>query len=289
MRKTALAAGGFALVLGLTACGGGETEGKAEPFGSVQELVQAAMTGTQENQTANFTLSMDAAGEKVEAEGAGRFETENPALMMTGQMEGEAVELRFIGDEMYIKGGGGFGDMPEMQGKEWLKIGGDASDPMSRMLGPMFQKMGQQMDVSKSLEKVREAGTITNSERTELDGQAATHYWVDLDLAKVMEIQMKEIKDQLPPGMEGELDNLDQQFDAEKKAELEKMGPMPLELWLNERQLPLKIVMDVTAMAKAQGQPDQGGSMVVRYTDWGSPVDISPPPADKVGTIEMPR
>ncbi|WP_216209385.1 hypothetical protein [Amycolatopsis aidingensis] len=288
MRRTALAAAGLALTLGLTACSGGETEGKAEPFGSVQELVQAAMTGTQESRTAKFTLSMDAAGEKTEAEGAGRFEPGNPALMMTGEMEGETIELRFIGDEMYLKGGG-FGDMPDMQGKEWLKIGGDADDPMSRMLGPVFQKMGQQMDVSKSLEQIREAGTITNSERTELDGQAATHYWVDLNVAKMMEIQLREMKDQLPPGMEGELGDLDQQLDAEKKAELEKMGPMPLEIWLNEQQLPLKMVMDVTAMAKAQGQPDQGGSVVIRYTDWGSPVDISAPPADKVGTIEMPR
>ncbi|WP_199432454.1 hypothetical protein [Qaidamihabitans albus] len=278
MRKTALAASGFALVLALGACGGNEEGGTASPvgesgsgsgtslFADAQELVDAASQKTEQSKSSKFSLEMDMGGQQITASGEGLYDGANTAMSMTMDAQGQSMEMRFVDRTMYIK-------MPEEMsgstgGKPWIKISPDGSDPMSQAIGPMFDQMAEQNDPSKTLEQIQQAGTITNSEKTTLDGQDVTHYWIDLDFAK--------LADQAPGNLTPE----------QVQQLAGKIDKLPMELWLNGDQLPVQVTMDMGAIAEAAGAPGQGGSMVMKYTDWGAPVDVQAPPADQVG--EMP-
>ncbi|MBN6034493.1 hypothetical protein [Amycolatopsis sp. 195334CR] len=274
MRKTALAAGGFALLLALTACGSETaptTNNTAAPqaaekpasslFNDAQELVRAASSRADQAKTAKFTLEMDMMGQKISGSGQGSFEGANSKMTMSMQMMGMSIEMRMVDGQVFMK-------MPEGQnptGKPWVKIeGADAAELSSAM------DQAEQSDPRKILEMVQKAGKITNAESTTLDGQQVSHYTVDLDLKKAgglggaSEADLK----QLPDGI-----------------------TVPMELWLNAEQLPVQITMDMGVMmqkvAEQSGQQMPGGSakMTMKYTDWGAPVDVEAPPADQVGSM----
>ncbi|MGH3517071.1 MAG: hypothetical protein ACRDQ7_06555 [Haloechinothrix sp.] len=275
MRKTLIAAGGLALALTLGACGGNGIGGTASPvFDDAQSLAAAAKEQTADAKTSKFTFDMDVAGQKITGNGAGRYEAGNSAMTVIMDLGGQQMEIRYVGKTMYIK-------MPQaMPGmdpsKPWIKFAAGGDDPYSQMLGDMDQLI-EQNDPSKILEQIGDAGTITESSETQLDGQDARYYKIDLDMAKLV--------DQLPGGLSEEM-----------LTELEGTGvkSLPVELWLNSDNLPMQFVMDMSELMKAvaqdTGQPAPSGKSVItmKYTDWGAPVDIEAPPADQVSEFEMP-
>jgi hypothetical protein len=212
-------------------------------------------------------------GQQMTGQGEGRYEGEDSAMTMTMDMGGQQMEMRFVDKALYLK-------MPEGMpgadpGKPWIKIEPGGDDPMSRALGDMDQ-MADQNDPRKILEQVEKAGTITaTNEDAELDGQDATHYTVDLELAKIAEDN--------PGGMP-----------EETLREIQEAGvdTIPMELWLNDDDLPIQVVMDlselVSAAAESSGQeaPQGIGAMTMKYTDWGADVDVTAPADDEIG--EMP-
>lgn len=282
IRKTATAACGALLAVTLGACGGGTTDGTAlTVFGDTQSLAQAASAETSKAQSAKFTLEMPLGQQVVKGHGAGSFVPGNPAMAMTMDAAGQQMEMRFVDKTFYLK----IPNMPRGMGdpgKPWVKITPDGGGPFAKMLGPMAKQMGEQTDPSKMLERIQKAGAITKSEQTELGGQPVSHYWIELDLGKVPEMST------LPEGMPQELiDKMKQQFAGVK---------VPMQLWLNSDSLPVKITMDMApvmeAVGKASGQPSASvpmGTMTMTYSDWGKPVDVQAPPADKVGELKMPQ
>lgn len=291
MRKTAIAASGFALAIALSACGdkGGDQAGglvdsaNNAVFGNAQELVQAASTKTESSKSAKFTMEMSMMGMAIKGNGEGRFEGENSAMSMTMDMMGQQMETRVVDRAVYIKTPAG---VPGANAaKPWMKISADGSDPMSQQLGGSFDQMAEQGDPTKMLDYVKQAGTITKSEQGQLDGQDTTHYWIDLDFNKMLE--------NAPGGIPPE----------QAKAMQGKIGTIPMELWLDSEQRPAQVVMDTSAITKAAmeeatknlppeaaGQMPQAGAgdgkVTMKYTDWGAEVNVQAPPADQVG--EMP-
>ncbi|EHR52542.1 hypothetical protein SacmaDRAFT_4356 [Saccharomonospora marina XMU15] len=277
MRKSALAASGFALVLALSACGGGTEGGTAIGTGgdsggglftSTQDLVQAATERTNESQSSKFTMEMDMAGQQMTANGEALYAGADSKMSMSMEMQGQSFEIRLVDKAMYMK-------MPDelasqMDGKTWIKISADGTDPLSQQLGGTFDQMAEQSDPRKTLEYVQQAGEITKSEETTLDGQDVTHYWIELDYAKISD-DMAESS-----GITKE----------QAKQLADKVGKLPMELWLNGDNLPVQVSMDMGKIAESMGAPGQGGSMVMKYTDWGAPVNVEAPPADQIG--EMP-
>jgi len=280
MRKTAIAAGGLALVLALSACGGGGNEdGQAAPigggsalFGNAQELVQAAETKAVASKSSKFTMDMSMAGMTVTAKGEGRYEGDLTAMSLTMDMLGQQMEMRFVDRAMYMKMPAGMGGSAD---KPWVKISADGTDPMSQELGGQFDQITEQSDPTKMLEYIKQAGTITNSEKTQLDGQDTTHYSIALDFDKLID---------LSPGGMGK---------DEAEQMRGKIGTIPMELWLNNDQLPVQVIMDMSAITKAAmesaGTPAAGGStdgkLTMKYSDWGTPVTVEAPPADQVGEM----
>jgi hypothetical protein len=279
MRRTALAAGGLALILALSACSG-STDGTAFPAGAAGksgssslfsdslQLVAAAKAGTEKSKSSKFSMEMNVAGMAVKASGQGRYDAADPAMSMSMDLLGQQMEMRLIGKTMYMK-------MPESMRastgstKPWTKVSLDDSTAAGKALSENYSQLAEQNDPTKMLEQIQKAGTMKKSEATTLNGEPANHYTFDIDLAK--------LADQLPAGLP-----------ADAKAELEgKDVRFPMDLWVNSDQLPMQIVMDMTALGSALGGA-QGGQMgdmkmTMKYTDWGLPVDIAAPPADQVG------
>jgi hypothetical protein len=276
MRKAALAAGGMALVLALSGCGGdgsgGGSASEAPLFSNAQELVRAASAKTEQVQTAKFTYEMSMLGQQMTGKGEGRFAGGDTAMSMTVDMMGMSMEMRMLDGVIYMK-------MPQQLAqstggqaptKPWMKVSAGDNAAMAQAF-----EQAEQSDPRKTLELIEQSGKITKSERTQLGGQDVTHYWAELDLAKSA--------GQMPGGMPAEV--MDQLKGVDTT--------IPVELWLNSDQLPVKMTMDMSAFMKAVaeqsgGAPagqDLGGKISMEYSDWGAPVNIEAPPADQVGDL----
>lgn len=268
MRKTALAASGFALVLTLTACGGddGETGGnELGGNGDFQSLISDVDAKATQTQTAKFTMDLNMAGQKISTKGDLLFDGKTTNMSMTMDMMGQPMEIRVVDKVMYMK-------MPGMAsgGKPWVAIEPGGSDPVSQQMGQQLEQMDQ-ADPRKMLDYIKSAGTMKSSEETSLGGQPATHYVFDLDFAKIAsrvsggagmpEEQIKQLAD--------------------------KVKSLPLELWINADQLPAQVVLNMTPMLEAMGMPGgKDATMTLKYTDWGADLKVEAPPAGQIG--EMP-
>ncbi|GLY64496.1 hypothetical protein [Amycolatopsis taiwanensis] len=274
MKKALLAVSGLALIVTVSACGSRPESGQASPpasdtlFGNAQELVRAATAKTGQAQSAKFTLTETVGNEMVTAHGEGRFGT-NAAMDLTMKVQGEEVEMRFVDKTFYIK-------VPPEQmeatgGKPWGRISAD--NELGKVLGSLANT-AEQNDPAKILDQIQQAGTITKSEKTTLDGQPASHYWVDIDFAKAAASFAE--SSGLPP-------------EELQKLAGDKIKTIPVELWLNQDSLPVQITEDITPILKAAGGPEAGQSanIIMKYSDWGAPVDVQAPPADQVADLDL--
>lgn len=273
MRKALIAAGGLALALTLGACGD-KIGGTATAFDQAPDLVAAAKESAAEKKTAKITMDMNMGIMTMKGNGQARFDGANTAMAMTMQVMGQSVEMRMLDKTMYMKLPAG---MP----------GSDPAKPWAKMsmadlagAGQNLDKMMEQSDPTKTLELLQQSGTIVSSEETQLDGQSATHYKVDVDFAKAME--------QFGAGAAGAAE-----LEEMKKAGIKKM---PIDVWLSDDNLPLQFEIQLGDILKKvsqqQGQTMPPGmeqaKMTMKYTDWGGPVTIEAPPADQVGDHKIP-
>lgn len=276
MKKALLAVGGLALVVSIGACGARPTAGQAAPenssalFGNVQELVRAATTKTDQTKSAKFVLDESVGQQQVNAKGEARYDGSNSAMDMTMTVMGQEVEMRLVDQTVYLK-------FPpegaaELTGsKPWGRVAAD--NPLAKALGSTTEQADQN-DPSKVLDQIQQAGTITKSEQTTLNGQPVSHYWVDIDFAKAA-------------ASFGTSSGLP----AEQLRQLAgKVKAIPAQLWLNSDTLPVQITEDLTAIVDAAGAPAAAKplTVTVNYSDWGTPVDIQAPPADQVADLQLP-
>jgi hypothetical protein len=184
---------------------------------------------------------------------------------------GQSQEMRIVGKVLYLKLPAQAAAQAVEGGKPWAKVPEDSE--AGKAIGASMDQAAQG-DPTQILEQVQQAGTITRSEQTTLDGQQVSHYWVNIDLAKAAD-SLKNV--QLPQ------EALDQ---------LKNSGTViPMELWLDADQLPVQITQDLSPVMKAAGAPAeaQNATMTLKYTDWGAPVDVAAPPADQVGELKTVR
>ncbi|MGW3999769.1 hypothetical protein ACWEF6_40275 [Amycolatopsis sp. NPDC004772] len=282
MRKTTLVAAGAALVLTLTACSGNsapgtaepaaaggqsQTDGLASPFTDAIKLASEAKQGTEKSKSAKFTMEGSAGGQTMTASGAMAFDGANTKFSMTSTAAGQTTEMRMVDKVMYIKLPAE--DQKQMgTDKAWAKISADGTDPLSQALGGALSKSAEQSDPSKMLEQISKTGRIVSSDQTELNGQKVNHYKVELDVAKAID----QFTDQVPAAAR------DQLTEKLKGKDLK----LPAELWLDKNNLPVQVTMDQGPMMQAMGAPAGDAKFTMKYTDWGTQVDVAAPPADQV-------
>jgi hypothetical protein len=285
MRKTTLVAAGAALVLTLTACSGNSATGTAEPAGAGSQsqangssglaspftdaiqLASASKQGTEKSKSAKFTMEGSAAGQTLSATGAMAIDGADTKFSMTSTAGGETTEMRMVDKVMYIK-------LPAEEQKQmgtdksWAKISADGTDPISQALGGALTQSAQQSDPSKILEQVSKAGRIISSDQTQLNGEQVNHYKVELDVAKAVD----QFTGQVPAAAREKLTDMLKGKDIK----------IPAELWLNKDNLPVQVTMDQGPMMQALGAPAGDAKFTMKYSDWGTTVDVAAPPAEQV-------
>ncbi|MEU4251747.1 hypothetical protein AB0F15_30455 [Amycolatopsis sp. NPDC026612] len=285
MRKTTLLAAGAALVLTLTACSGNSATGTAEPaaggqtqavgssglaspFTDAIQLASASKQGTAKSKSAKFSMTGSAAGQTLSATGAMAFDGANTKFSMTSTTGGETTEMRMVDQVMYIKLSAQ--DQQQMGAdKAWAKISANGTDPLSQAMGSALSQSADQSDPSKILDKISAAGRIISSDRTELNGEQVNHYKVEIDVAKAVD----QFTGQVPAATRDKFTEMIKGKDIK----------IPAELWLDKDNLPVQVTMDQGPMMQAMGLPGTGDAkFTMKYSDWGTQVDVAAPPADQV-------
>ncbi|HEX6351739.1 hypothetical protein [Actinophytocola sp.] len=271
MRKAGVALSAFALALTLGACGDNTTNGTPSTgsntgadapaaAANVADLAKSISDQAVEKTSAHMKMTGDFGGETIEGEGDVSFDAANPAMSMDLTTSEGNMSMVLLDGIVYIK-------MPDGQelepGKPWLKVDSNSDSPFAEVFGQLSDQLSESADPRSALEQFKETGEITDTKEEKLEGKQTTHYTITVDVQKLA----------------------DSQEDPTQKAALETaieagLKDFPVDVWIDEDQLPVRISFDMPA-------PDgQGGTatakMQVDYTGWGEPVDIAAPPADQV-------
>ncbi|WP_072476488.1 hypothetical protein [Amycolatopsis australiensis] len=245
MRKAAV----VLLVLLLAAC----SDPPPPPsFADARQLADAVTAATRSGGSAKFATDVAVGQVRSKSQGQARFGPDGTAQVMTTDFIGEPMELREVAGKLYAKVPEGSRD----EGKPWVSVAADGSDPFSQVLGTSLTQLAAQNDPAHSLSEIRAAGTIVSAERTELAGVRAEHYRIDLDLAR--------LGTDLPAGLPPD--------SADKLS-----GKFPVQVWLDDAHRPLQIVLDLSPVLRGEA------SITTRYSEWGAPVEIQAPPPGEVG------
>jgi len=286
-RVTTLAAITTAAVLALSACGGEKQPGAAapapsetksmlsSPLGDAVQLAALTRESTTKAKSSKVSMEASSAGQTMTVTGQGLYDGDNSKFSMSMDSDGKKMDILFVDKALYFKLDAA--DKAEMKtDKEYVKISADGQDPMSQLLGKMMSKAVKDSDPSRTLEQVAKAGKIKNADQVQLNGELTNHYVIDIEVEKAIALVVGEAGVPLPPEAQ-------KQIDAKLKG---KNVTIPTELWLNADNLPLQVTMDQTAFMKALGAPGEGSSKAtIKYTDWGTPITVTAPPADQVGDL----
>jgi hypothetical protein len=236
-------------------------------FGDTQQLTRAVSAA--QGKAAKFTTDIAVGTVRTKGQGEARFDGVSTALSMTVDFFGEPMEIRRVAGILYVK-------VPESalgeDEKPWVRLAGDGTDPFSEATGGSLDQLAQQNDPIRTLDQIKKAGTLVRGEHTQLDGAPVSHYWFDIELAK--------LTDELPAGLTPEAV---QQVRG-------KADKFPLELWLNDKQLPVQVTLNLSPMLQAAGAPtNSAATTTTRYSAWNAPTDIQPPPPDQLGPLPAPN
>ncbi|RJQ83135.1 hypothetical protein [Amycolatopsis panacis] len=261
MRRTAVAGAVVVLAAALAGC----SDDEPQRFADARTLADAATAATLAGRSAEFTTDVAAGTFVSHGTGQARFDPSGTALKMTTDYVGEPLELRLVNRALYAKVPAGARDQVT-GGKPWVQVSPDGNDPLSQVLGGSLTQLAEQNDPGRTLAQVRTAGTLTTSEQARLGDAPVEHYRLTVDLAK--------LGSELPAGLP-----------ADAMAQLGGHGAtVPLDLWLDPQHRPVQLVLDLSPVLQATGETGDA-RITARYSGWGSPVTVDPPPAAEVGTL----
>ncbi len=274
MRKTAVALSAFALAVTLGACGsndnggdatgadGGNNGGGSVAAANMADLAKSIGDKTADKSSAHMKLTADAAGEKITGEGDVKFDAQDAAMTMDMSTSEGDMSMVLLDAVLYIK-------LPQEiePGKSWIKIDSTSNSELAKALGSMTEQMSKNADPRATLEEFEKSGEITDTKEEELDGQKTTHYTITVDVQKLADGQTDETtKAALNEAIKGGLKDF------------------PVDVWVNEEELPVRIALDMPTP-----DPTTGTSTTVKmqidYTNWGEPVDITAPPAEQIAEL----
>lgn len=273
MRRLALGAALAALVLPLAACGG-----SAAP--TLSSVAQAA-TKTEAAGTARFAVQFDAKGLPGQAGAAGftaegevDYDKQRTRMTMDlgslGSLLGPAAQGKDLSFDVLVDGASTvylrFPLLSQLvgEGKPWLKLDAES---LAQAAGKDLGELGQlnQGDPSQALAYLKAAGDFAEAGTETVRGVETTHYTGAIDLSKAVE--------EVPEGQRAQLERL---LDEGAVKEL------PAEAWIDDNGYLRKLTL---AFAGLAGASDAGFDLTMEMFDFGSPVDIEPPPADEVTDI----
>jgi hypothetical protein len=263
-RVTLLAAGAVLAGLALAGCGAKQAASQNDIGGgeTLQTLAERLSANSGTKQGAHMVMSMDVSGQSIKAEGDLKLGSA-PALDFTYELAGMGnARMLLVDDTFYFE----LPKQAQKAGKPWVKLDPNGSDPLSKSLGGALAETKKNSDPSQLLKQIEGAGDITATKQEDLDGKPTTHYSVTVDL--------KKYADKVDPALKSTLD----------KAIEAGVTTFPMELWVDQENLPVRITTATPFTNSANQKPDQI-KMTMDYSDWGKSVTVTAPPADQVGEL----
>jgi hypothetical protein len=152
--------------------------------------------------------------------------------------------------------------MASLAPKPWLKLDGDTMGAAAGQFGA--QNPAGQLDMLAGLTDVTEVGPET------IDGVKTTHYRGKVDLAKA-------VKAATDPASRKSL---------ESASKAMATATMPADVWIDEKGRPRKMTFTMTGKPQAgsKGNPTMAGTAT--FSDFGTPVTVTAPPAAEVADIK---
>ena len=207
-----------------------------------------------------MTMSFGGGGFDVAMGGEGLVDFVSGAGTFAMEVMGQSFEMRTDGETMWM-------NLPDMgQGSsitsEWIAAPAEQFQP-NGVAGGMDSATGM-------LDALRGVGGEPEVVGTEeIDGMEATHYRAVISVEDAIAAA--------PEANRARAEAALQQFEA--------MGAndMPVDVWLTESGLPLRQI--VTWAGEVAGQ-EMSMEMRVDFSDFGIAVEVEPPPADQVQTVD---
>ena len=300
LRRIAPLLGALAIALALAACGGGKKETAGTTQATETTPAETAATETTEHVSAvaaaaekttkvgsaRFSLTMNVTGlsaqtgaETATLQGEGAFDYHARRGRMTldlgelGAALGAAgatgvgqVELIFDGTTFYMK----LAELSQLipGAKPWLKLDLEALGKQEGVNLGQLQQLSQG-DPTQALSYLRAAGEFAKVGTELVRGVETTHYKGTLDL--------DEVAAKLPA---------DQRKSVEDVISQAGLARIPAEAWIDGDGLLRKMTL-VYAGVPGQGQAQGKASLTltIELFDFGSKVEIKPPPADQVSDL----
>ncbi len=188
-RATA-AAGGAALALALTGCGGGGADISLLSDLTAAQVLERAGEASAAQKSGSFTVEITGTGDlAISLKGEGRYTAEpDYATEMSfsdfsaaGQSIPGGMEMRQIGDVLYLRMPG----LGELAGFEWLKMDlGELGDMAGFDLGELA-KQQQLSDPRAQLQILLSSGDIAPVGEEEVDGVTTMHYAGTVDPGQI--------------------------------------------------------------------------------------------------------
>lgn len=288
MRRALIVAGGLALALSLSACSG-VGDGK---YQDADSLVRAATASTAKAKSSTFTMDMKVGPLVATGQGEASYAGADTAMQMTmsldlGALGAQAgmskldMEARLVDQTMYMKLPG---DMPGVSvdpEQPWFKVAIDDMVPGGGG-GLDMSKYLDQADPTKVIELLEESGELVETDPdVSVNGQPATMYRFEVDGQKLLERYGGSLDG--IPGLSG----ID-------------LGEIPMDVFLNADDLPVQFQVDMSELIQevvdAAGGEDalppgvnfDDAYVSMKFTNWGSAVNVEAPPSDEVTDAPLP-
>ncbi|WP_344329061.1 hypothetical protein [Streptomyces macrosporus] len=285
-RTGAMVAAGLLAGTALVGCGtdgGGENrstadrvqEGSARAEGreDAAEVVRTAHEKTVAAETAKMTLRLHAAsgGQERTVTGSGSIDLADGTSDLTIRVGGETIRQRVVDQALYQK-------LPESlrdrvsDGKPWIRIDlREAAGRIEGVNGVRISDPARAVDYARALSD----DDATRIGRERIDGVDTTHYRVTVDV-----------------------EDLAGEDTAQGERLRRQLGEsLPMDLWLDDRdrirrqqfEIEAKGAGGPSAESREPGEPDRTRSAAVRtvleFHDFGTPVDVSAPPAGQTTDV----
>lgn len=260
------------LVGGLTACNSGKSDdnagGSGGGAGAGKSPLQAALAslktasqqtdgkksakidGTQKTGPTTRTM-------KGAMDWSNGIQMQLDITMSGGPAAGKPMKALYTPDAMYMNMG-----MP-MGGKSWIKYDYDMLAKQAGPSGALIKDMMQNNDPSKSVELLIASGKVKEAGKEDVRGVQATHYTGTVDVAELTKMQAKNLTDADMKGLERQLKATGASTET-------------IDLWIGPDNLLVK--------KREQMNGKQPYDSTIFYSDYGTKVSVTPPPASDTVT-----
>lgn len=241
--------------------GSDSTIAQGRTVSSVTQVVHGAAAATQQAKSSRFAMTMDmqAAGQTITMTGTGAFDYRDNTgdISMTMPSIG-SMEMVMVPGTFYMKMTGALAQgLPG--GKPWVRIDIGKLSAASGVDLQSLMDQAQQQNPVDNLRLLTQAGDVRSYGRETVRGVSTTHYGGQVTLADMAKFYKGQLADQL-----------------------QKLGsqiadqPIPIDVWIDDDGLPRRLtesvsVADVMTM-----------NLSMDLFDFGTKVDVTPPPADQV-------